>query len=123
MKARSLVLPGMFGDPLPPFQSPGTGPDHDGETYEREQDHVRLNAQTLGVWQYAKSGRWMTLRELSRETGYPEASVSARLRDLRKPQFGGHTVERRRVDGGLFEYRLVPNPLCGAATHTQGDQK
>jgi hypothetical protein len=32
------------------FSIPGTGPDHDGDTYEREFDHVRLNAQTLRVW-------------------------------------------------------------------------
>lgn len=118
MKARtlSLVLPGMFGEPLPPFAEPGRGPDHDGETYEREQDHVRLNAQTLGVWQCLRSGYWMTLYSISQITGYPEASVSARLRDLRKPQFGGHTVERRRVAGGLYEYRMVPNPMSGVVT-------
>jgi hypothetical protein len=37
-----------------------------------------------------------------------ETGISARLRDLRKPKFGGYTVEiRRRSDGGLWEYRLV----------------
>jgi hypothetical protein len=51
-------------------------------------------------------GGFVTLAEIARELGFPEASVSARLRDLRKPRFGGHLVERRRVSGGLFEYRL-----------------
>jgi hypothetical protein len=40
-----------------------------------------------------------------------EASVSARLRDLRRPEHGGFIVERRQVPNapGLFEYRVV-NP-------------
>jgi len=39
----------------------------------------------------------------------PEASVSARLRDLRKAKFGGYRVERQRVrEGrGLYHYRLT----------------
>jgi hypothetical protein len=52
----------------------------------------------------------MTLQDIARETGDPEASISARLRDLRKPQFGGHTVERIRTGEGkrgLFLYRVV----------------
>ena len=44
---------------------------------------------------------------LSPMVGGSEAGISARLRDLRKPRFGGYTVERRRVDGGLFEYRIL----------------
>ena len=34
--------------------------------------------------------------------------MSARLRDLRKGQVGGHTVERRKASAGLHEYRLNP---------------
>lgn len=75
---------------------------HDGVTYEPELDKVRLNAQMLRTYEALRDGMWFTLRRLSD----PEASVSARLRDLRKVKFGGHEVERRRVDGGLFEYRL-----------------
>jgi len=96
-------------EPSPGFSVPGAGPDHDGDTYDPELDHVRLNAQTLRVWSALRSGRSLTLRQIADETGDPEASVSARLRDLRKPKFGGHTVERRRLgDSGLFVYRLIP---------------
>jgi len=63
---------------------------------------------------------WLTLHELARLTGYGEASVSAQLRHLRKPEYGGFVVDkqRRAVDevvrrdifsGGLgpvWEYRL-----------------
>jgi len=37
----------------------------------------------------------------------PEASVSARLLDLRKPTIGGHVIVRLYVRRGLHEYRLV----------------
>jgi len=39
---------------------------------------------------------WMTLEELAHKTRYPEASISAQLRHLRKPQYGGYVVEKRR---------------------------
>lgn len=39
---------------------------------------------------------WMTLAELTRKTRYPEASVSAQLRHLRKAANGGCVVENRR---------------------------
>ena len=46
-------------------------------------------------------GAWMTLRELARLTGYGEASISAQLRHLRKEQYGGFAVAKRRRDGEL----------------------
>ena len=83
--------------------------DHDGETYERALDKVRLNAQTRRVFDVMRDGQWHTLRGVALATGDPEASVSARLRDLRKPKFGGFTVERRRhATSGTFQYRLLP---------------
>lgn len=54
-------------------------------------------------------GGWHPLSYLSDKTGVREASVSARLRDLRKPEFGGHTVERQRMPNGHFVYRMVFN--------------
>jgi hypothetical protein len=39
---------------------------------------------------------WLTLVELSRLTQYGEASISAQLRHLRKPQYGAFVVEKRR---------------------------
>ena len=59
---------------------------------------------------------WLTLEELAKLTHYPPASISAQLRHLRKPEFGGYEVEKRqRVSGRLlrgedfgtvWEYRL-----------------
>ena len=85
----------------------------DGETYEPEHDRIRLTKQALRVWNVMTDGQWRTLAALSFDTGDPEASVSARIRDFRKDRFGNHTVERRSVAGrdrGLYEYRLIVNP-------------
>lgn len=87
----------------------------DGATIE-PQDIPRLASQQERVEAFMLSGRWVTLRELSRAVGGSEASVSARLRDLRKQRFGGWIVDRRRVEygslgGGLWEYRMrKPEP-------------
>lgn len=81
----------------------------DGTTYEARHDQQRLAGQTLAVYRAMLSGRWLTLRELADETGAPEASISARLRDLRKPRFGAYTIERRRRGDpkhAVHEYRM-----------------
>ena len=56
-----------------------------------------------------KEGRWWTLRELEEETSYPQASISASIRNFRKDKFGGHTVEREYVTNGIYKYKLVLN--------------
>jgi hypothetical protein len=81
----------------------------DGDTYDHERDRERLSKQLYAVLDVMKDGRWRTLPEIAQVTESPEASVSARLRDLRKPRFGAHTVEREYVRKGLFQYRLIIN--------------
>lgn len=78
-----------------------------GETYVPPRDGGRLRAQLIRVRSVMVDGGWHTLAELSAATGDPESSVSARLRDLRKPKHGGHTVDREFVQKGLFRYRLI----------------
>jgi len=61
-------------------------------------------------------GTWLTLDELARLTHYPPASISAQLRHLRKPEYGGYAVEKqpravgralRGEDfGTVWEYQL-----------------
>ena len=83
----------------------------DGDTYEAEFDEKRLASQMGRVWLALQEGEWLTLSELATRVGAPEASVSARLRDLRKKRFGSHVIERRprgERKHGLFEYQLVP---------------
>jgi hypothetical protein len=83
----------------------------DGVTYVHERDGTRLAAQHIRVLECLRSGSWWTLQALSDATGDPEASVSARLRDLRKERFGSHEIERRYVRRGLWEYRLMKRDL------------
>jgi len=68
---------------------------------------MRLTGQIKRVFDLMKDGRWRTLREIAEWTEDPEASISAQLRHLRKPRFGGFTVERNHIGAGLFRYRLI----------------
>ena len=59
---------------------------------------------------------WLTLEELAKLTHYPQASISAQLRHLRKPEYGGYVVEKRPREldaalrgedfGTVWEYQL-----------------
>lgn len=91
-----------------------TGPHFNGSDYSPRHDHARLTGQILRVFSYMRTGTWYTLHELAARTGDPHSSVSAQLRNLRKPRFGGFAIEKRyRGDrgDGLWEYRLnLPEP-------------
>jgi hypothetical protein len=45
-------------------------------------------------------GRSLTLRELSQTTRFGEASISAQLRHLRKPEHGGLVIDRQLFTPG-----------------------
>lgn len=81
----------------------------DGATYDAEADEARLTGLLERVFDCMKDRKWRTLAEIKKVTGGTEASVSARLRDLRKARCGSRKVNRRRRgDGkaGIFEYQL-----------------
>ncbi len=78
-----------------------------GETYDRTRDRARLQRQLDKVRRLMMDGEWWTLGALEEQTGAPQASISARVRDLRKPKFGGYDVPKRYVSDGLWEYRVV----------------
>jgi hypothetical protein len=80
----------------------------DGETHDPRLDHDRLKKQIGRVWSAMSDGGWRTLSEIAAVTGDPEASISARLRDLRKPRFGDYKMESRRRTDALWEYRILP---------------
>ncbi len=79
----------------------------DGETFAPHRDGARLTGQLDRVRLVMADARWRTLRTIAKAVDGSEAGVSARLRDLRKPRFGGHTVERRYQAEGVWEYRLL----------------
>ena len=92
----------MVDEEMPDFDA-----DFNGDDYQSERDKERLRGQILRVYTAIKDGRWRTLRQLAETTGDPEASVSAQLRHLRKPRFGGHEIVKRYIKNGLYEYRLI----------------
>mgnify|MGYP006267110607 CR=1 FL=1 len=79
----------------------------DGATFQAHLDLNRLNAQMRRVYDFMSDYKWHSLKEISEATGDGEASVSARLRDLRKERFGGFLVNRWRTPEGLFLYQLA----------------
>lgn len=89
-------------------------PPFDGATYDAEIDGARLGSQLERVRDLMLDGTWRTIPEIRNAVRRPdelmsEASISARLRDLRKEKFGGYVVEHRRVrESGLWEYRVLP---------------
>ncbi|HEY8707692.1 MAG TPA: hypothetical protein VIM34_06810, partial [Burkholderiaceae bacterium] len=56
-----------------------------------------------------RDGIWRTLEGIELLTSDPQASISAQLRHARKARFGSHTVNKRHMGGGLYEYQLVVN--------------
>lgn len=59
------------------------------------------------VYRVLENGEFHSLGEIAFRTGGTTASVSARIRDLRKTRYGMHYITRRRLPAGGFEYRLV----------------
>ena len=86
-------------------------PHRDGATYDHQRDGVRLAMQHNRVLARLRDGQFWTLKRLAQATGDPEASISARIRDLRKPRFGSHIIERRYLERGIWQYRLVTGQL------------
>jgi hypothetical protein len=81
----------------------------DGSTFDSSLDGERLTKQLEHVRKLMADQIWRTLLEIEAITGFPQASISARLRDLRKDRFGSYRVERRRRAGPvmIWEYRVL----------------
>ena len=87
-----------------------------GPAYDPALDRERVAAQMDRIRGYmllaSGAGKWKTLREIEELTGYPQASISAQLRHLRKPAFGGYVVRKRRRDQkGIWEYIVFAPPV------------
>lgn len=67
-----------------------------GETYRPELDRERLKGQILRVLDALSTGRVFTLRQLADAAECPEASASARFRDLRALNY---PVRDKRKEG------------------------
>lgn len=74
------------------------------------EDAIRLTGQVGKIYERLSDLKYHSLADLAAYAGASEAGASARIRDLRKAQWGHHTIVRRRVVGerARYEYRLVP---------------
>lgn len=77
-----------------------------GADYRAPRDQDRLSTQLERVKDAMIDGQWRSLEQIADLAQAPQTSVSAQLRNLRKPEFGSWLVDRRHVDRGLYEYRL-----------------
>ncbi len=75
-------------------------PDFAGADYQPGRDRERLTKQVWRVLAVLEDRQWYSVQEISRLAECPENSAQAQVRNLRKPQFGGHKIERRRGPGG-----------------------
>jgi len=84
----------------------------DGPDYNPALDDERLTKQIGRVYDIMKDGSWRPLDgiqwaiEHRFNTKDPLTSISAQIRHLRKPRFGGYNIERKR-EGNLWLYRMA----------------
>jgi hypothetical protein len=87
-------------------------PAFDGWTFRRDFDQARLSSSLQRVFFALLDGEWHSLQELRRIAG---SAADSRLRDLRKPKFGGFTIHSRRDPtdqcSGVWQYRLATGLL------------
>lgn len=84
----------------------------DGATFDPSRDASRLSAQLDAVRELMLDGCWRTLGEIRDALNLPpDAAVGTRVRDLRKPQFGGYIVDPQYVSRGVWRYRVRPRPI------------
>lgn len=104
----------LFDDAGRATEDAKAAPKFGGETFDAAIDGPRLTEQLRRVIACVRDGKWRTLRQISDATGDPEASVSTRLRDLRKDSFGIRAeVSKRRGPRGRWEYRVDPSAFVG----------
>ncbi len=83
-----------------------------GPAFDEKTDGARIRGQLETIRQYMLSSKeWYTLTEIEKHLGYPQASISADLRHLRKEEHGFYDVQKRRRDGRVWEYRVRPPVL------------
>ena len=78
-----------------------------GSDYQPDRDHERLSAQHTRIRDLMIDGKGRTLKQIAKETGAPEASVSAQLRHLRKERYGGFTVGKVHLGRGKYSYTVT----------------
>jgi transcriptional antiterminator len=96
-----------------------------GPDYDEKIDGLRIKKQMQAIRDFMlNENKYITLQEIETALGYPQASISAQLRHLRKSRFGGYLVEKRRR-GTEWEYfvnsvHFTANVLNVPARHKFG---
>jgi hypothetical protein len=124
------IQPGLFSDARPAARSKRTSAASSGNFagagYEARHDRARLARQVERIRMYMVAVEtWRTLREIKAvlekayaPTVFPESSISAQLRNLKKPPYSHQLLKRRRIGvhgpgAGIWEYRLLPPAPIG----------
>lgn len=80
----------------------------DSESYCDEIDYKPLRGQLALIFALIKDGEYRTLADIVDECGGRIKSTAARLRDLRKPEYGSYIVDKKLVEGKktTWEYAI-----------------
>lgn len=81
----------------------------EGEDYSPERDYSRFKRQQDIIFDYMQDGEWRTVQDICDKFDFQPVTVTARLRGFRAEKNGGHTVEKRYIENGLWEYRVLVN--------------
>lgn len=97
-------------------------PDFDGATYDRDLDHASLKSNLDAIRdEMLRNTAWRTADEIATAAGVdPRGAVKERIRDLRKPKFGGYDVEAERSPDNhrVWVYRIVGRLPATAPSNT-----
>jgi hypothetical protein len=105
-------------------------PNFSGAAYVPSLDRERLTLQIERIRSWALARDWFTLREarvdlerLYAPTIFPESSLSAQLRNLKKFPLSYRLLKRRRARGPVWEYKVLrPAQIEGAQTVSQREE-
>jgi hypothetical protein len=98
----------------------------EGAAYVPSLDRARLALQVERLRKYMLGVEWRTLREIKAALEvmyapafFPESSISAQMRNLKKKPSFYRLIKRRRVGvhgpgAGIWEYRLLPPAESGS---------
>ena len=80
-------------------------------------DFSAIGRQRETVFDMMTDNAWHTLQDLGAASGFPLTSISARIRDFRKAEYGGYVVDLQRKSSATsrtYEYRVGVRPIVNA---------
>jgi len=78
------------------------------QSHSAPADKAKMESNRAAVLALMLDGRERSLRMIRAECGFdPETEISARLRELRRPEYGGYEVKCWRFPDGVYRYQLA----------------